>query len=200
MINKHKQSKDYKRGETTVFSTLGASNHSKGEREEHDFYATHPRAAKLLMELEDFDNILEPSVGKGHLAKEFIKAGKKVTSSDLIDRGFGIVKNFYDYDSWDGDIVTNPPYKYAKQFIEHSLKIIKPNRKIIMFLKLTFMESKGRKELFINNPPKTIYVSSTRIPCAKNGDFDNKNSSAVAYAWYVWVKGVKQDPIVKWFN
>jgi len=196
----NEKGKDYKQGNTTVFSTLGASSHSKDEREKHDFYATHPNAAKLLMELEDFDNILEPSVGTGHLAKEFIKAGKTVTSSDLIDRGFGAVKDFYSYDSWDGDIVTNPPYKYAKQFVEHSLKIIKPGRKIIMFLKLTFMESKGRKELFINNPPKTIYVSSTRIPCAKNGDFESKNSSAVAYAWYVWEKGLKQDPIIKWFN
>jgi hypothetical protein len=194
--------KDYKEGRTTVFSTIGASSHSKDEREKHDYYATHPSAAKMLLELEDFDNILEPSCGEGHLAKEFIKAGKTVTCSDLIDRDYGQVKDFYSYTDWSGDIVTNPPYKYAKQFVEHSLEIIKPGRKVIMFLKITFLESKGRKELFIDNPPKTIYISSSRIPCAKNGDFDNKknNSSAVAYAWYVWEKGYKQDPIIKWFN
>ena len=25
---------------------------------------------------------------------------------------------------WDGDILTNPPYKYAKEFIEHAMTII----------------------------------------------------------------------------
>ena len=113
--------------------------------------------------------------------------------------GYGEVKDFYSYKEWNGDIVTNPPYKYAKEFIEHSLKIIKPGRKVIMFLKITFLESKGRKKLFIENPPKTIYISSSRITCAKNGNFKN-SSSAVGYAWYVWEKGIKQDPIIKWFN
>lgn len=71
-----------------------------------------------------------------------------------------------------------------------------------MFLKLQFMETKGRKQLFINNPPKVIYVSASRLLCAKNGDFikAGKEGSAVAYAWYVWEKGFKGDTVVKWFN
>lgn len=37
---------------------------------------------------------------------------------------------------WDGDILTNPPYKYAKEFIEHAMTIIPDGRKVFMFLKL----------------------------------------------------------------
>ena len=45
-----------------VFTTLGASNHSEGKREENDFYATDPIAIKLLLEQEQFKNkILEPA-------------------------------------------------------------------------------------------------------------------------------------------
>lgn len=69
-----------------------------------------------------------------------------------------------------------------------------------MFLKLTFLESKSRKQLFEQYPPKTIWVSSSRINCAKNGDFDKYPSSAVAYAWYIWEKGYTGDTVVKWFN
>ena len=65
------------------------------------------------------------------------------------------------------------------------------------------MESVGRKQLFIDNPPKVIFVSSSRLLCAKNGKFKEMKEgggSAVAYAWYVWEKGFKGDTIVKWFN
>lgn len=41
---------------------------------------------------------------------------------------------------WDGDILTNPPYKYAKEFIEHAMTIIPDGRKVFMFLKLQFLE------------------------------------------------------------
>ena len=35
-----------------VFTPLGASNHSTGEREPNDYYATDPKAAELLLEVE----------------------------------------------------------------------------------------------------------------------------------------------------
>lgn len=69
-----------------------------------------------------------------------------------------------------------------------------------MFLKLQFLEGKQRKELFKKYPPKVVYVSSSRLICAKNGDFSEYKSSAVAYAWFVWEKGFKGDPIIKWIN
>ena len=33
-----------------IFTPLGASNHTKQEREKHDFYATSPDAIRLLMD------------------------------------------------------------------------------------------------------------------------------------------------------
>ena len=61
----------------------------------------------MSIELELFENILEPACGEGHLSEVFIKNGIQVTSSDLIDRGYGIQKDFFEYNNWDGDIVTN---------------------------------------------------------------------------------------------
>lgn len=37
-------------GNENVFTTLGASNHVKEEREKNDFYATDKKAAYLLRE------------------------------------------------------------------------------------------------------------------------------------------------------
>lgn len=187
----------------SVYKTLGASNHTDKDRENNDYYATDPKAAELLLELETFNNILEPSCGEGHLSKVFENAGIKITSSDLIDRGFGVQKNFFDYQQWNGDIVTNPPYKYAMEFVEHALKIIPNDNKVAMFLKLQFLEGKRRKNLFVNNPPRILYVSSSRLLCAKNGDFEavkRGGGSAVAYGWFVWYKGYSGKPEIVWFN
>ena len=192
--------KDWTGNKKSIYTTLGASSHTKKEREQNDYYATEPKAARLLLELEDFNNILEPACGQGHLSKVFEKYEKNVTSSDLIDRGYGMKKNFFHYTEWNGDIVTNPPYKYALEFAKHSLKIIPEGRKVALFLKLQFLESKKRKQFFLKYPLKTLYVSSSRLICAKNGEFNKIKSSAVAYCWFVWKKGYKGDTIIKWFN
>lgn len=96
------------------------------------------------------------------------------------------------------DIITNPPYVMAKEFVEHALKISANGTKIAMFLKLTFLESQARKELFARYPFKTLYVFSQRRLCAKNGDFEKYRQSAVAYGWYIWIKGFRGDPVIKW--
>ena len=200
--------KDWIGNSKSVYTTLGASNHTEDEREQHDYYATDPIAIDILIndgESEINHNVWECACGEGHLAKRLSDYGYNVTATDLIDRGFGIGDvNFLETNTiFNGDIVTNPPYKYAVKFIEHALDIIPTGNKVFMFLKLQFLEGKSRKELFKKYPPKCIYVSSSRILCAKNGDFEGmkkSGGSAVAYAWYEWEKGYTGDTVIKWVN
>lgn len=211
--------KDWTGNAKSIYTTLGASNHVEEEREENDFYATHPIATEMLCELEIFSkDILEPCCGGGHISKVLEEMGYNVESMDLIDRGYGKGGiNFLEYNEVvDKDIVTNPPYSLAKEFVEHAMEIITDGHKVAMFLKLTFLESSGRKEMFKKYPPKKIWVSSSRIPCGKNGDFYQRNSdgtikydrdgnpkevsSAVCYAWFVWEKGYNGPITVDLFN
>lgn len=199
------KTKDWTGDHNSIFKTLGASTHTEEIREENDYYATTPLAAELLLELETFSqNIWECACGAGHLSDVFVENGYTVTSTDLIDRGYGTggVDFLKTQQPFNGDIVTNPPYKYAKDFVEKALQVIPYGNRVAMFLKLTFMESKGRKQLFIKTPPKYIYVSCSRLACAKNGDFDTieKSGSAVAYGWFIWEKGFHGDTSVRWFN
>lgn len=198
--------KDWTGNSTSIYKTLGASNHTEKERENDDYYATDPIAAEWLLKLEKLnEDIWECSAGAGHLSEVFIKAGHKVMSSDLIDRGYG--KPGIDFlkcnKIWKGDIISNPPYKYALEFVEKGLELVNDGNKVIMFLKLQFLEGKTRRKFFDKYPPKTIWVSSSRITCAKNADFVGMKAgggSAVAYAWYIWEKGFKGTTEVKWFN
>jgi hypothetical protein len=104
----------------SVYTILGASNHTDKEREKDDYYATDPLAAKMLMDLEELNyNIYEPSCGEGHLSKVFESAGHNVYSTDLIERGYGIggMDFLKRTELFNGDIITNPPYKHAKEFM-----------------------------------------------------------------------------------
>ena len=201
--------KDWTGNQKSIYTTLGASNHSAEERQEHDYYATEPRAVELLLEEETFfPYIWECACGEGHISEVLKAHGYNVKSTDIIDRGYGgteiqdfleVKKSDYKND-YPRDIITNPPYKYAKEFVEHALDISMNGTKIAMFLKLTFLEGQARRALFEKYPPEKIYVFSGRVKCAKNGDFDNIGSSAVAYAWFIWQKGFKGYPIVQWIN
>lgn len=196
--------KDWTGNKKSTFVTLGASNHSEGEREVHDYYATDPIAAEFLLKLEpDLYNIWECAAGEGHLAKVFAEAGKLGAASDLIERGY--CQGGYDFLSqeweWNGDIVTNPPYKYAGEFVKKALDSVPVGRKVCMFLKIQFLEGQKRGKFFKEHPPKIVYVTSSRLNCAKNGDFETYDkASAAAYIWVIWEKGYTGDTILKWFN
>jgi len=193
--------KDWTGNKNSVYKTLGASSHTKEDREENDYYATNPEAVHILLENESFTRVLEPACGEGHISKVLEDYLLEVESYDLIDRGFGKQKDFFDIEHFEGDIITNPPYSIARQFLEHSMAIIPEGSKVAMFLKLQFLEGKARKKMFENFPPKTVYVFSSRMACAKGGDFSKlEGQGSVAYCWYVWVKGFQGSPIIKWVN
>lgn len=199
--------KDWNGNTTSIFATHGASNHSEEERADLDYYATDPDAVRELLKVESFCHyILEPACGGGHISKVLLDNGFDVLSSDIVNRGSeyqDITQDFFEAGGVprnDRDIITNPPYKFAKEFVEHALDISMESVKVAMFLKLTFLEGAKRKGLFDKYPPKTIYVFRNRVDCWKNGEKPEKPSKAVCYAWFVWVKGFKGTPGIKWIG
>lgn len=202
--------KDWTQPTSNIFITLGASNHTSKERHENDFYATDPIAIDNLLSVFDIDkNIYEPACGQGHLAKRLQELNYNVYSSDLVNRGFGTPNiDFLHLTELPNKeittILTNPPYKYATEFVLKSLELLPTNGYCIMFLKTTFLETKKRYDkLFSTQPPKYIFQFVKRVLCAKNADFQKAidgGGSAVSYAWFVWQKGFNGDTILRWIN
>ena len=200
--------KDWNGNSNSIYKTLGASNHTDKEREENDYYATDGVAIDKLLKVErPSAKVWECAAGEGHLAERLKQNGFTVYTSDIIQRKYTLdaILDFLLYGggiSQDCDILTNPPYKFAKEFVLKALDLVSVGRKVYMFLKLTFLEGKARyAELFSKYPPKTVYVFSERVLCAKNGEFQKMRDgggSAVAYAWFVWKKGYNGNTILKW--
>ncbi len=189
---------------SSTFSMLGARNFAKSDRHEDDFYATEPIALEALLDLITFEKeVWECACGQGQLSEVLKSLGYNVFSSDLVDRGYGDGRiDFLACEKkWKGAIITNPPYKNALEFVKKALELTCNGNHVVMFLRLQFLEGKERRTFFEGSPPKLIYVSSSRIACAKNGDFENNGKTkAVCYAWFIWEKGFKGEPIIRWFN
>jgi len=181
---------------------LGAN--PKEPREENDFYATNPKALELaLPQLEALglsNKVWECACGQGHLAEVLKKHGYNVLATDLIDRGYGDgIIDFLDCDyHFDGDIITNPPFKLAEKFVEKAFELIDDGRKVMFFLKVQFLESKKRNKLFKKYPLKKVLVYSERQQCAKNAEFEKYNATTQCYCWYIFEKGYTGEPTIGW--
>lgn len=199
--------KDWKGNKNSVFKTLAASNHTDKERQSQDYYATDPIAIDKLAAVYDIPHyVWEPACGEGHLSKRLIELGHGVISTDLFDRGYGfyginflkqIVVPFNKHvPKW--GILTNPPYKYATEFVEHAIEILPNGAPAIMLLKTTALEGKGRFDrLYSKGYLKAVYQFRERLLCAKNGDFEGMKAgggSAVSYAWFIFANDGKNDP------
>lgn len=203
--------KDWTGNQVAYVVTNGFANNNKHDRAVNDYYATEPKATELLLELDSFSNVWECCVGGGHMADVLLKNGILGRVSDIEDYGYRPIidgmplvperRDFLSYHwGWDGDIITNPPYKYANGFIENAMSVLNEGRKLALFLPIRYTEGKARKLLFEKYPPKKIWVSSGRLKCAINGDFDNMKGSAVSYAWFIWEKGYQGETKLGWFN
>lgn len=192
------------RNKKSVFVTNGCNSHCNHDRADLDFYSSDPKVAEWLLKLEPdlSDNIWECACGSLSLSNVFTAAGKHVRNSDIVTRADNIeILDFLSCETpvHNTDIVTNPPYKYAKEFVEKALSLVDDGRYACMFLKLTFLEGKARRQLFDKYPPIRVWVSSSRISCYMN-DIQTYKGSAVCYAWFIWKKGYKGYPEIRWFN
>ncbi len=105
--------------------SIVGSSRSNGDRGMDDFYPTPAYAVEKLIEKETFTgSIWECACGQGDISKVLIARGFSVHSTDLADRGFGIPeKDFLKYrGEMHDNIITNPPYKYALEFVLQARK------------------------------------------------------------------------------
>ena len=180
-------------------------------RDLNDFYATDPESVAIFLNRLHEDgirlhqNIWENACGNGVICKVLQKFGYYTFASDIVNRGYPSEKSAVLMDftkqvsfRWKGDIVTNPPYKNAMQFLENSLKAVDSGRYVVLYLRLQFLESKGRLSFFKKYPPKFVYIHSERQSTYKGGIVTKTKPNAVCFAWFVWQKGSVSEPILRW--
>lgn len=181
--------------------------HNVGRNKARDlegFYSTPEIYTWWLLANEDFEGIIgEIACGDGRMARVLKEAGYHVRCSDIVDRGYKpmLVRDFFKGKCID-NIVTNPPYELAEEFIHHALRICP--QKVCMLLRLNFLESQGRYyRLWSKTPPARVYVASQRVtmmPAIKRANGKMKAANAISYTWFVWDKSYKGPTKLKWLK
>lgn len=154
-----------------------------------DFFPTERAAAVAL--LRQFGPLLrpgvvwEPACGAGHLARILAEHGLSVVASDLNDRGYGTAGCDYLAPNLDGPpllraIVTNPPFKFAEQFIRRA---VGEADVVAMLLKSDYWHTKGRIALFHETRPRWEAKLTWRI------DFTGQGRPIMNCSWFVWTRG-----------
>ena len=191
-----------------------AGGNTVSARAKHDYYATDPKAVNMLLKKYNFckANILEPCVGAGHIAEtltDYYNNYPNITAIDIVDRGYPntIVQDFLTWETnekFEG-IITNPPYSLAMEFAEKGIELLEEDGVMALFLKLQFLEGSKRKSFFEKYPPKYIYVFRNRMATWKNGSSVNpetnkKWAETICFAWFIWEKGFKGEPVIRWLD
>ena len=165
-----------------------------------DFYPTPPQTTEALLERERFDGLVwECASGDGSMSKVIEKFCPCMSSDIRTDKsvygekGIDFLNEYREVPN----VITNPPYRLAQKFVERALLLAE--RKVAMLLKLVFLESSGRYNMFRNSPLKTVYVFCKRQPIWAEGKVGG-NSGLIAYAWFVWDKSYNGKPCIEWIN
>lgn len=184
-------------------SVQAVKTHSFADRGD-DFYPTPEVAVRALMAVEKLPQIIwEPACGDGAIVTPLREAGHTVVATDLVDRGcpgatrVDFLRPLPARPVVDG-IVTNPPFKHAREFVERSLQYAPF---VAMLLRLNFLESTRRKDWLETSGLSRIHVSSRRLPMMHRGDWDGpKSTSAVCFAWMIWEADYCGAPEVRFFD
>ena len=159
-----------------------------------DDFPTPPWATRALCERiivgGMWSSCREPAANRGHMVKPLLEYFSTVDASDIHDYGAGFPVRDYLFGpcepvDW---TITNPPFRLAEQFIKKALTESRCG--IAVIVRSAFLESVGRYEhLFAVRPPSHVLQFTERVVMRK-GKLSAKGSTATAYCWLVWKRGV----------
>ena len=110
-------------------------------------------------------------------------------SQDYLDLNF-------DDDKFDL-IFGNPPYSIAEEFVRKGMELVIDGGYVYFLLRLAFLESKKRINLFNKFPPKRVYVLQRR-PSFFSANGKTRTTDATSYAMFLWQKGYEGKPELDW--
>ena len=191
-------------------SRQGAIRGSFKERA-YDLRETPPEATRALIrtgELDKYRVLFEPCAGKGSISRELKAGGWRVIAHDLIaypgadpdvqpDHDFFQANNDFRIDGAPEvnlaplqAIVTNPPYRWADDFIRHGLFIGKP-----VFVLLRLMALEGARRSDIMEHLHHVYIGTERLPMMHRPGWRGKKlkQGAMPFGWFCFLPEKNRD-------
>jgi hypothetical protein len=152
---------------------------------ERDLYETPSEAARALLRVEKISHcVWELDAGYGAIERVLHDQGHAAIASDIIDYGFPLhfVHDFLTITNLPATtklILTNPPYQQAAEFVVHALKLCP---RVVLLLRLAFLESDRRTWLLDCSLLARVHVFKNRLPMMHRGGWTRPQASR-AISW-----------------
>jgi hypothetical protein len=164
-----------------------------------DFYVEPEWCDDALFKAESFTGpIHDPACGIGRIVESAIKAGYIASGSDIVKRS---VTRDFEFDYLNDteplhypNIVANPPYRKAREFIERALR---ESRKCAFLLQYGFIFGADRSKWLRDSPLKRVWIVTPR-PSMPPGELiltgGKPGGGRVDYVWAIWERGFNASP------
>lgn len=157
-----------------------------GKKEKGDeFFPTAEGTTRALVpvlrEIGWPNDVWECACGEGHISKQLIASGFNVASTNLTNRGYGLVGADFlkQQKAAAPSIITNPPFSLSDEFLVHALVILGIEH-VAMLLPSGIYHAKDRVQLFHMHTPSLILPMTWRL------DVTGEGRPTMNCSWYIW--------------
>jgi hypothetical protein len=178
-------------------------NNVSGMRHKSDLYETHyPLTRTFLDDTDDlWDKRLvtaDPCAGNGAIVKVLHERSfTKIIDHDILTDNVDFLKD----DTHVDQIITNPPFLKANDFILHAKNVCD---RFAFLLPLTYLQGSFRYHTIWTDPffrLRSIHVFDRfpmlGMPLREDGLMP---TGMQALAWFTWDKSYKKEPIIRWLD
>lgn len=175
------------------------SGNNMGQRRKSDLYETPYSMVQQLLDVEPFDInaiTLEPACGNGAILKVLRNNGFSLAY------GYDRERNFLSETVQHCQIITNPPFSLAYEFITTAKRIA--TEKFAFLLPLSYLHGKQRLDGIYSDktfPLSRVYVfcryPMLGDPLREDGKY---RTGMMVYAWFVWDRQHASEPNIRWID
>lgn len=174
-------------------------------RDPGDWYV-EPRwcSERLFEQIPFVQEVIDPACGMGRIVESARAAGHCAEGWDLVDRGFPRtkVRDFLGRDEKIANIICNPPFGIAQEFVEHALELAR--YQVCMLLPANWIQGDRRSRWLARTPLSRVLFITPRPsmpPGRLVADGVEPGNGTTDYAWFCWVRHATPGlPTVGWLR
>lgn len=181
-------------------------------RDEHDWYVEPEWCSVRLFEEEQFSgDVFDPSCGTGRIVRAARGKGLFASGADIVIRPGLDDLTICDFLTGANriiatNIVSNPPFKLCGDranyaYVKRALAV--SMRKVALLMPIAWLNGDERSRWLETTPLRRVLVLTPRPsmpPGAVIASGKKPGQGTADFAWYVWQKGYKGAPEIRWLR
>lgn len=191
-------------------NTIKEKNAHLWERDPLDWYVEPKECSRALFELQNFVGpIWDPACGLGNIIQQAKQSGLVAYGSDIVSRDDFCSKEFdflgeeeipCDFQN----IVTNPPFAIAEDFIRHAIDITPTGGMVAAILPIVWLAGFSTKRSWMPVSPLFKVLPISPRPSMPPGKVIQNNikpgNGTKDFCWLIWKVGYTCKPTVEFLN